>query len=173
MKIAVCEDEKIFRDRLVTMIEEFYHSIDVIVEEFPSGEALLKRYARGEQLPEYEIVFLDIEMNRIDGLQTAKQIRAYGGKEKIIFVTSHTEFAMQGYEVEAFRFLQKPIQYEKLKETLQELENRKNKEKVMWLHTCEEDVAVQISSIVYIEADRKSTRLNSSHAELSRMPSSA
>lgn len=155
MRIAVCEDEDIFRKQIVKEIEEYYHSLDVVVDSFSSGEELVKKYEKGKQIgeiPQYDILFLDIEMKRLDGFDTAKAIRAYGGKEILIYLTSHTELAMQGYEVEAFRFLAKPVEREKLWEALGELKKRLRKGKNIILHTKEEEVCVEVTSIMYVES---------------------
>lgn len=155
MRIAVCEDEDIFRKQIVKEIEGYYHSLDVVVDSFSSGEELVKKYEKGKEMgeiPQYDILFLDIEMKRLDGFDTAKAIRSYGGKEILIYLTSHTELAMQGYEVEAFRFLAKPVEREKLWEALGELKKRLRKGKNIILHTKEEEVCVEVTSILYVES---------------------
>lgn len=155
MRIAVCEDETLFRAQIVKEIECYYHSLDVVVDSFSSGEELIEKYEQGKQvgqLPHYDILFLDIEMKRLNGFETAKRLRAYGGMEVLIFLTSHTEMAMQGYEVNAFRFLGKPVNKEKLAEALGELEKRFLQEQTILLHTSEQDVKIPISSILYLES---------------------
>lgn len=155
MRIAVCEDEEIFRRQIVKEIEDYYHSLDVVVDSFSCGEELVDKYRKGKEaglVPQYDILFLDIEMKQLDGFNTAKAIRAYGGKEILVYLTSHTELAMEGYEVEAFRFLAKPVKREKLWEALEEIKKRLKKEKNIILHTKEEDICVEVSSILYVEA---------------------
>lgn len=155
MRIAVCEDESVFRAQIVQEIENYYHSLDVAVDSFSAGEELVEKYEKGKQLgqlPHYDILFLDIEMKQMDGFETAKKLHSYGGKEILIYLTSHTEMAMQGYEVDAFRFLAKPLDTNKLVEALGEIEKRFLQEKTILLHTSEQDVMVPVSSILYVEA---------------------
>lgn len=114
MKIAICDDESIFQKHLKTMLEEYYHSLDVLIVPYSSGEELLKEIADNK----YDLVFLDIEMKGLDGLETAKRIHSIHTDLPIIFLTSHTELAMEGYEVQAFRFLAKPVETKKLQEAL-------------------------------------------------------
>lgn len=155
MKIAVCEDEALFRNRIVDEIEQYYHSLDVIVDSYESGEALIEKYEKGykeNKIPHYDILFLDIEMKKLDGFETAKKIRSFGGSELLVYLTSHTELAMQGYEVEAFRFLGKPLCREKLVEALQEAERKFLKEKTKVLHTTEQDILVSVGDILYAES---------------------
>lgn len=49
MRIAVCEDEEIFRKQIVKEIEEYYHSLDVVVDSFSSGEELVNKYEKGKE----------------------------------------------------------------------------------------------------------------------------
>lgn len=120
MKIAICDDSSIFRQQLLEELREYFHSLDVSIYPFASGEALLQ----GIDKTEYDIIFLDIEMEGIDGLETARRIRTSNCGIPIILLTSHTELAMAGYEVQAFRFLGKPLERNKLIQALQAIENQ-------------------------------------------------
>lgn len=155
MRIAVCEDEQIFRENIIKEIEGYYHSLDVVVDGFSSGEELIEKYENGRKtgsLPHYDLLFLDIEMKVMDGFETARRIRSYGGREILLFLTSHTEMAMEGYEVNAFRFLGKPLKKEKLTEALQQVQQCFLQEKTILLRGEEEEVVVPLSSILYAEA---------------------
>ncbi|WP_162300654.1 LytR/AlgR family response regulator transcription factor [Anaerosacchariphilus polymeriproducens] len=151
MKIAVCEDEKLFQNQIIKLIDKYYHNLDTLIDTFDSGEEFLKRYQSGYT---YDLILLDIEMKKLDGITTAKKLRAFGGNEFIVFLTSHTEFAMEGYEVEAVRFLAKPVKEEKMFETLKEIDRRMEQRETMLLHTQKEEVIVEIRDIVYIESVR-------------------
>lgn len=65
-----------------------------------------------------QILFLDIEMPGIDGMETARRLRALGSKAVIIFVTAYPDFVFQGYEVQAFHYILKPYQPEKIRQVL-------------------------------------------------------
>lgn len=119
MKIAVCDDESIFREQLKTELEQYYRSLDVLVECYSSGEELLANYEKKH----HDIVFLDIEMTGMNGLQVARQLHTSNRDLPIVLVTTHTELAMEGYEVQAFRFLSKPVNRDKLIAALQALES--------------------------------------------------
>lgn len=107
MKLAICDDEIVFRKQLIESIDKYYKNYSNLdIYEFSSGEELLESYDSGAV---YDIVFLDIEMKDINGLDTAKIIRKYRRNEIIVFLTSHTKYAIDGYEVNALRFLEKPI----------------------------------------------------------------
>jgi DNA-binding LytR/AlgR family response regulator len=149
MKIAICDDEIIFQKHLEVFLNSYYKSLDIIIESFSSGEELLQKYRTGCL---FDLLFLDIEMAGLDGISTAKKIREYDSKEMIVFLTSHTEFAMEGYEVNAIRFLRKPLQESKLLETLLEANSRIQQRKKLILHTNSEDLAIELDNIIYIES---------------------
>lgn len=120
MKIMICDDEKYIRDDLKKRLEEYYNSMDVLVLPVSSGEELLK-IAEREQGDVF-CIFLDIEMEGMDGLETARRLRTEYPALPILLLTSHTELALEGYEVQAFRFLAKPLRQEKLVEALRAVE---------------------------------------------------
>ena len=116
MKIAICDDDWHMQQTLRTFIDETYQDLDMLVDGFTSGEALLA--AIGKQTQPYELILLDIEMTGMDGIETAKRVRRVLPDCYIIFITSHDEFALTGYEVQAFRYLVKPFRPEKLREAI-------------------------------------------------------
>lgn len=110
MKIAICDDEPIFQALIKTEIEKYYNSLDVLIGTFSDGEALVSDMKRNT----YDMIFLDVEMAGMDGFETARTIRGMQPDVTIIYLTSHTELAMEGYEVQAFRFLSKPLDRRKM-----------------------------------------------------------
>lgn len=120
MKIAICDDEKIMQEYLKEEIDSYFQSMDVLTLCYSSGEELLADYEKQQ----YDMVFLDIEMKGLNGLQVAKLLHAWKKDLPIVMVTTHTELAMEGYEVQAFRFLAKPVKREKLYAALMTMEER-------------------------------------------------
>ena len=82
---------------------------------------------------EYDAIFLDIEMPEMDGITVAKNLRKLHSDVPIIFLTSHIEYALEGYEVNALRYLTKPISPEKLKEVLSCVMERAKKQRILWI----------------------------------------
>ena len=117
MIIAICDDEELFREELVERLNNYYRSMDLKLCTYESGEDLILHSLDYE----FDLIFLDIEMGQINGIDTAKRVHQVTPDVPIIFLTSHTEFAMQGYEVDAYRFLKKPIEQDKLESALQGL----------------------------------------------------
>ena len=155
MRIAIVDDESIFRRQIDETITSLYGKGEVSCFHYSDGKAIIDSFKTGFAL---DAVFLDIEMKGMDGMETARVIRTYSKDIPIIFMTSHTEMAMDGYEVGAFRFLGKPVDKEKLRETLKDLENKIKVEEKIVLKVDGEEVIHPVSSLVYIEAANNSTR---------------
>lgn len=153
MKIAVCDDNAAFRKQVKNEVEDYFQSMDVLVCEYSSGEGLLDAM----QQKNFDLLLLDIEMGGIDGLETARKIRKENTQIPIVLLTSHTEFALEGYEVNAFRFLTKPLNQEKLVRTLADVEKQIfSKERITILvdgiehYISEQDIHFIKSENVYI-----------------------
>ncbi len=117
MRIAICDDEKTFLIKLRKEISEILNEPDYELMEFHSGEALLDAYKEQK----YDIIILDIEMNGINGLDTAREIRKSDCSVVIAFLTSYESFAVQGYEVKAERYILKQQPSNMYKEQLSSL----------------------------------------------------
>lgn len=106
MKIAICDDEKEFRDLIRVYIEDYLDTKEILytIDTFDSGEMFL---CEGESIPENSIIFLDINMEGMDGITTAKKIRERGINSYIVFVTAYIDYSLEGYKVGAVRYLLK------------------------------------------------------------------
>ena len=155
MRIAVVDDERAFRQQIASMISSVYGREDVSCFLYSDGTELIKSFENGFRL---DAVFLDIEMKELDGMSTARLIRDFSKSIPIIFTTSHTEMAMDGYEVDAFRFLGKPIDEQKLRQTLNDLEQKLKVEEKIVLKKDGEELIFPVSSLIYIEAANNSVR---------------
>ena len=114
LKIAVCDDDVIICSQMSELLQE--RDRDYTIDVYVSGQELI-----GSQ-KEYDVIFLDIEMEPINGIETAKILRNKGRKDYIIFLTSHTDYMPEAFKVQAFRFLQKPIQIQQFMESITEAE---------------------------------------------------
>lgn len=112
MRIAVVDDFQKDRDGLALWIEEYIKEKKVNGELFgyPGGEEFLKDFSSGR----FQVVFLDIYMNGMNGMETAKRIRMLDSECIIIFSTSSEKYAVQGYSVRATDYLVKPYEKERV-----------------------------------------------------------
>ncbi len=108
IKIAICDDEKVIREHLAELVEK--QGANCQIELFATGDNLLA----GEK--HYDMIFLDIQMVGLNGIETARAIREYDEQAVIIFVTVVKEYVFEAFDVGAFHYLIKPIREEKFKE---------------------------------------------------------
>ena len=116
LELVLCDDEKIYRNDLKHLLswELELSGIEYKITEFSSGEELISTLTPADS----QILFLDIEMPGINGIETAKKLREQENHAQIIFVTSHPDFVFQGYEVRALNYILKPYEPEKLLKVL-------------------------------------------------------
>ena len=155
MRLAVVDDESVYRNNVAELIYAVYGVENVSCYLYSDGSEIVKSFENGFEL---DAIFLDIEMKELDGMSTAKVIRKYSKDIPIIFLTSHTEMAMEGYEVDALRFLSKPVKKDKLLETLDELEKKLKVEEKIILRKDGEEIVYGINDLIYVEAANNSVR---------------
>ncbi len=144
-KIAVCDDEQIFIDNVIDNLKN--QSEQCEISKYISGEELLNSPL------DFNIIFLDIEMTGIDGINTALSLRERKYDGIIIFLTSHTEFMPDAFKVKAFRFLDKPIDKEKFIEAFSAAKKEiLNTEHVLLSDKSGKIVYLKLTDIVYLEA---------------------
>lgn len=106
LKIAVCDDEKFYREKITALLQEYLsgHSLDSTIDIFCSGEEFL---SQSSNVVKYDVVFMDINMEQTDGIETAMRIRAFQSNTYIVFVTAFIRYALDGYKVNAVRYIMK------------------------------------------------------------------
>ena len=148
MKIAICDDSLRDREGLRDILLSTELGNDCDYSLFSSGEALLTALESSF----FDIIFLDVDMPELNGIDTGKLIRQKRENVIIIFLTSHPEFALHAFECEAFHYLLKPCDKEKLGEVMTRAASR-----IGLLHryhvvkTKNGSVRLSVSDIYYIE----------------------
>ncbi len=154
LHIAVCDDEKVMSDKIKAMAFDFFHrkNMDISVSQFSSGRELLK-YDKG-----IDILFLDIQMDDIDGMETAKELRSRNFKGVVIFTTVLKEMVFRSFEVQAYDYLVKPIEPGRFEKTMERLlSSMKNADgSSLLIQKRYESCIIPFEEIVYCEIiDRK------------------
>ncbi|WP_195938562.1 LytR/AlgR family response regulator transcription factor [Romboutsia sp. 1001713B170131_170501_G6] len=153
IKIAICEDEKEQQGLLKTYIDQIFEGLALKykLEVFNSGEALLESYQK-----DTDVLLLDIQMGQINGMDTARKIRTLDDKVEIIFITSLIEYALEGYEVRAYRYLIKPVKYESLKENIINcIKEVDIKNKYIIVKEQGNQIKLDINEITYVEVQKE------------------
>lgn len=149
-KIAVCDDEKTMLQQinlyLTKMQEETKDEYDL--HYYTSAEELLKKMPSDAQ-----VILLDIAMGDMTGMECAKTLRAKGCSAEMIFITNMTEYAVEGYDVQAFAFIPKPIVYDELKKRLTDcLARAKPKQKSIFpVETVGGKELLPLNELLYVE----------------------
>lgn len=115
MKIAICDDNEQVLLQINLLVDEYFRcSFEEEVIEICSFESSMTLISQIESGKYFDIYLLDIVMPNINGIKLATEIRNKDQVGRIIFLTSTSEFAVQSYSVNAFNYLLKPIQKDKL-----------------------------------------------------------
>ncbi len=162
IKIAICDDEM----EIAHELEDNIHLMsfnNIETEIFLSGIDLLKHYSLEGR---YNIILLDIEMPSINGIEVAQKIREIDSDVVLIFVTAYREYVYQIFETLPFRFLEKPISYDKIFEVIRDalhyVEDMKN-----YFFFKKGTTAYQLPTkeIYYFEAANRKIKINTAESE--------
>jgi len=152
LSIGILEDEKARSDELIGFLERYkaeHSDFSYTVDVFTTGGKLIFDYKKN-----YDLLFMDIRLPDMLGIDAAREIRKIDENVMIVFVTNLTQYAIDGYEVDAFDYLLKPLLYGpfslKLKRILNIL-NRKSEKRWLTLRTKQEVYRLDAASILYIE----------------------
>lgn len=101
----------------------------------------------------YDIVFMDIKMPHMDGMEAARLLREKDESVVLVFVTTMAQYAIRGYEVNAFDFILKPVEYDalvmKMNRIMKKIMN--NRDRIMQITTREGIVVLKVRDISYVE----------------------
>ncbi|MGL5507674.1 MAG: LytR/AlgR family response regulator transcription factor [Paraclostridium sp.] len=156
IKIALCDDEKQQR----SIIKQYIHNTvkmqvdEYEILEYHSGDNLLKNYPMN-----MDILILDIQMDKLNGMETARRIREFDNNVEIIFITGLWEYVQQGYEVRAYRYLIKPVEYSDFKKQFELCvsEILKYKKNNIIVGYKGESNKISINDIFYVETEGRNT----------------
>lgn len=150
MKISIVEDEKEFSDTLLDYLSRYKkeNNFSCSVETFESAESYL------ESNQNFDVIFLDINLKKMTGIELAKKIREKNDRIIIFFVTNLGQYAINGYEVNALDFCLKPISYPDFKMKMRKVVNafNKNADLVFSIDTIDGvQKVISASKIKYVE----------------------
>ncbi len=163
LKIAICDDTLPDRQRLISLIKE--KNIYCECTTYESGEMLLWDFENGTR---FDIIFLDIFMEGITGVETAKRIRIIDSNTLLIFVSSSNDFYRESYDLYAFNYLIKPLVQDKLNEVLCRAVEHLNKdtEQVVRISFRGSLHTIRCSQILYLSSEQHSVNFFLKNGEI-------
>ncbi len=153
MRVAILDDEQIFVDSLYKLL---FGDMNYELFTYTDPEKLLSDYSQGKR---FDIIFCDVIMEPYNGIEVGRKIRSYDSTCFIIYLTSDLSSAPRGYEVNAFRYLLKPIDEKALSATLGDIQEeiRKKQKNLLCLDTTFGSMIMNTEDILYMEANDKET----------------
>lgn len=148
LRVAICEDISHDAKRVAEYIQ--LSGFQVNISYFVSGESFVAANPAGK----FDIVFFDIYLNSLDGIETARYLRGYDEDCMIVFTTTSREYALEAFSVNAAQYLVKPVEQpdiSKLVKRRVELISYKKVETVV-LNLRGTNFEIPVDSIIYIEA---------------------
>ncbi|MCD8159642.1 MAG: LytTR family DNA-binding domain-containing protein [Clostridiales bacterium] len=151
VRVAVVEDDAAARRQLKEYLLRYEREQEepLRISEFSSGLEITEAYTAC-----YDLILMDIQMNYMDGMQTAQWIRERDQTVIIIFITNLAQFAIEGYKVDALDYLLKPVQYFAFSQAMQKAVSRIRQNATFFLHLMQESrmIRLDVADIGYIES---------------------
>jgi len=157
----ICDDEQIYRNAIIkelsTIIDQYVMHPKIV--EVSDGFEVLEYLEEGS----VDVLFMDIEMRHLNGIDTAKAIRKKDENMLIVFITAHASFALQSYDVQAFDYILKkkltqlPKKYDRLMNALEEKINLNSHSIIVGMKN--EVKKILVSDIYYIEVDAHRSKI--------------
>ena len=154
MKIAICDDEIDFGQELRTLLTRWAvnNDLSLTLYQYTNGDDLLTAL----QTTSMDLIFLDIIMPLLNGIDTARELRNAGRTVPIIFLTYSREFALESYEVKALNYLLKPINNHRLFSVMDEfLNDFEASAETFTAHTADGFCKITLNDVDYLEAQNK------------------
>lgn len=154
IRIAICDDELYVVSQIEEMIIQLQnkYNIDIYVDAFYDGQTLCDYVMKNHA---YDLVFLDIEMRALNGLQAAKLIKEKSSNTVLIFISNYDNYLRKLFEVESFRFLDKPIDWKKFEKYFLDAYKKINCYNYFEFKFKKEIIKLPLDEIIYFESDNR------------------
>jgi len=157
--IGICDDEEITLDKISQLINDKFKEIncEYNINKFNNSMELIEFHSREY----FDIVFLDIDMPKINGIEAAQNIKFKNPNAIILFITSKDEFVFESFKVQPFRFIRKSKLTEEISEAIIEVNKflEKNSYKIRIIID-KKTYEIDINNILYIESSKNYITIN-------------
>lgn len=151
IRVAIVEDEISYQEQLIGYLRRFEMQREEAIEivTFSDGDEITEKYKA-----HFDIILMDIQMQFMDGMSAAEEIRKLDSEVVIIFITNMAQYAIKGYEVDAFDYVLKPISYFSFAQRLNRAIDRMKKRETRYITIRAKSsvTRLKISDIYYVES---------------------
>lgn len=166
IRVAIVDDDVTIQNKLKQYIKEYEKNKDekFSITLFSDAADLVAPYKK-----QYDIIFMDIEMPRMDGVTASEEIRKHDTDVIIIFVTNMAGYAINGYKVDALSYVVKPILYIDFVQQLDKAVSRVvfNRTAFLLVTVNSEIIRLDVSKIAYMESIEHKVVIHMEHEEIS------
>lgn len=154
-RIAICDDEatslklNLELTKRILEKEQIEHEIDTFSDMEHMIEATCEKSNEGKS---YDLLLSDILTTGLNGIDAAKQLRAFGKKMDIVFISTTADYALDGYSVKALRYLKKPVDIQELRTAILESYANYLNNGFLVVNTAEKVYRVKYQDIYYLES---------------------
>lgn len=170
LRIIICDADRNSRMELRQMLERYlFDKVEVNIDCYDSGKGFI------EQLTQYgdmnaDLIFMDIQMPEMNGIEIAKLLRQNHVEADIVFVTGHSEYVFRGYEIHAYDYLLKPINYHMIENLVERwlIEREKNEKQNLFVNKKARKMRIPLRHVRYFISDKRKIRavLDQSYGEV-------
>ena len=157
LQIVICDDEEEHNQNICRLLTSLDLNVPLQLQSYTAAVTLLEdlknRKLCGQSLP--DIIFCDIRMPDMDGISLGKEIRKLSPDIYLILLTAYAEYAIQGYETGAFRYLLKPVSSEDIIQILCAVIQKRNRQKKLIVRNSEQESVLLLSEIIYLSSEDK------------------
>lgn len=156
IRIALVEDNMNEAETLSAYIHTYMENREYVLDHYSDGDEIT------DENRTYDLIFMDIEMKRMDGMKAARTIREHDEKVMIIFITKMAGLAIEGYSVDASDFIVKPVSYTGFQTRMDRAMRKLNLQSDSFLdvHNGSETMYVRIGDILYVETVGRKNRIH-------------
>lgn len=155
IKIGICDEDVVFSEKLHDMLVRItFSDSDVEICHFENGEEVLEAIRTDNFM--VDLLFLEVHMKKIDGIQIAEFIRKHEIDVDIMFLSSSKQYIYEGYTYKAYAYYIKPIKEELLKrDIVRYLDERKRIEESLTINTKSKELYIPIHKIIYLKSEKR------------------
>lgn len=150
LRAILCDDDALILKQVKGLLQQLGRELNIVFEIqcFTSAEELLFGYPQ-----KADLLFLDVQMKKITGIEAARAIRQRDKLVSIVFMSSYAQYAVDGYEVQAYRYLLKPVSQIQFREEITDLALRleNSRKRSVYIATREVSYSLAPQDILYIE----------------------